>query len=143
MVNLACKPYDCYHGVVLTFVNTFYCRCASSNPGFPISEAQTSSAFHVNLTFHPKHIRIDRLVDVHSIPQVNSTDEPPRLITITAGELLNLMCTVGPANPPVPLQWRQIICEDAHGGDRNETLREPTSSDTGEASCNVINNFGE
>lgn len=93
-------------------------------------------AFHVNLTFRPKNIRIDRLLDVHSIPQEESTDEPAQLITVTAGELLNLICTVGPANPPVPLQWRQIICEDDVNGGRNAT------SKAGEAHCNVINNFG-
>ncbi|VDM21831.1 unnamed protein product [Hydatigera taeniaeformis] len=104
--------------------------------------AQTSAAFHVNLTFHPKHIRIDRLTEAHSIPQVESTEEPPKLITVTAGELLTLMCTAGPANPPVPLQWRQIICDDLFDANRSSTFGIP-NTDANRAPCSIINNFGD
>uniref|UniRef100_A0A915EUR2 Nephrin n=1 Tax=Echinococcus canadensis TaxID=519352 RepID=A0A915EUR2_9CEST len=117
-------------------------KCVSSNPGFPASEAQTSAAFHVNLTFHPKHIRIDRLTEAHSIPQVNPTGEPPKLVTVTAGELLTLMCTAGPANPPVPLQWRQIVCDDLFYGNHSSTFSS-TSSETSKPPCSIINNVGD
>uniref|UniRef100_A0A5K3ERS8 Nephrin n=1 Tax=Mesocestoides corti TaxID=53468 RepID=A0A5K3ERS8_MESCO len=117
-------------------------KCASSNPGYPVSEAQTSAAFHVNLTFRPQHIRVDRLTETHNIPQEAPEGDPPKSITVTAGELLSLMCTAGPANPPVPLQWRQIIC--GSNDDANQSvLLDPSSSMNGKTPCKIINNFGD
>ncbi|KAM7535601.1 hypothetical protein Aperf_G00000097228 [Anoplocephala perfoliata] len=119
-------------------------KCASSNPGFPVSEPQTSAAFHVNLTFRPQHIRIDRLTEAHNVPQEDPDGEPPKLITVTAGELLTLMCTAGPANPPVPLQWRQIICEDPSAEGNHSLIAEFGNLDleASKAPCSVINSFG-
>lgn len=104
-----------------------------------------SAAFHVNLTFRPRHIRIDRLTETHSIPQEDPIGEPPKLVTVTAGELLTLMCTAGPANPPVPLQWRQIVCDDLSAEGNHSSIADygNPESDSSKATCSVINSFGK
>ncbi|VDO07622.1 unnamed protein product [Rodentolepis nana] len=118
-------------------------KCASSNPGFPVIESQMSAAYHVNLTFRPQHIRIDRLAETHNIPQEDPIGEPPKIVTVTAGELLTLMCTAGPANPPVPLQWRQITCDEPSTDGNRSTIEgyDDPESDPSKTTCSVINNF--
>lgn len=107
-----------------------------------------SAPYQINLTFRPQHIRIDRLTEPHIDPQLDPPiGEPPKIITVTAGELLTLVCSAGPANPPVPLQWRQIACEDL-STDGNYSGVAPTDyaalqADTSKAPCSIVNSFGE
>ncbi len=101
-----------------------------------------SAPFHVNLTFRPQHIRVDRLMGPSSQPPEDPSGEQDKSITITAGDLLTLVCTAGPANPPVPLQWRQILC-DENAVQNHTNIFGGSSSRSNKPPCNVINNFGE
>uniref|UniRef100_A0A183T096 Nephrin n=1 Tax=Schistocephalus solidus TaxID=70667 RepID=A0A183T096_SCHSO len=112
--------------------------CLAMNPGFPANDQRRSEPFHVNITFHPKHIAIQRVQGSAKFTQPNQpTDQErvttptvvgetgrldregpslqasPRSIAVVAGEKITLVCRAAPANPPVSLKWRHLSCKPA------------------------------
>ncbi|KAL7060558.1 hypothetical protein AAHC03_09418 [Spirometra sp. Aus1] len=112
--------------------------CLATNPGFPANDQRRSEPFHVNITFRPKHIAIHRVQSSTKFPQRNRPADleivttpavageagrfdsegqrfqnSPRSISVVAGEMIALVCTAGPANPPISLKWRHLSCRPA------------------------------
>lgn len=120
-----------------------YSRCAATNPGFPISELRKSEPFHVNITFRPQHISIRKV----NIGHTSSDLQPITSLTVTAGEMLHLECTAGPANPPVPLGWIHLQCEStlspSAGKATNFTFYKNDPAALIDKGCSVLNKFSK